>query len=185
PAAGCAEEVAEGSACFAPELSHAEFAWSKAAVSILLVLAGIAVSGAVCLAFYGRRSPRLVGLTERSRLARAGYGFLINKYYLDFLYERGLVAAVSGPVARLMNWVNQSVLDGIVNGVGKGAVKAADATYDYVDQRVVDGVINGSGTVTEATGEALRPVQSGKVSLYGALLFGAAAIGALILVITV
>ena len=51
-----------------------------------------------------------------------------------------------------MNWVNQSVLDGIVNGVGKGAVKAADATYDYVDQRVVDGVINGSGTVTEATG---------------------------------
>ncbi len=184
-AAGCAEEVAEGSACFAPELSHAEFAWSKAAISIVLVLAGIAVSGAVCLAFYGRRSPRLVGLTERSRLARAGYGFLINKYYLDFLYERGLVAAVSGPVARLMNWVNQSVLDGIVNGVGKGAVKAADATYDYVDQRVVDGVINGSGTVTEATGEALRPVQSGKVSLYGALLFGAAAIGALILVIAV
>jgi NADH-quinone oxidoreductase subunit L len=29
----------------------------------------------------------------------------------------------------------------------------------------------------------LRPVQSGKVSQYGALLFGAAAIGALVLVI--
>ena len=40
-AVGCAEEVPEGSACFAPELSHAEFAWSKAAVSILLVLVGI------------------------------------------------------------------------------------------------------------------------------------------------
>ena len=37
----------------------------------------------------------------------------------------------------------------------------------------------------EGSGQALRPVQSGKVQQYGALLFGAAAIGALILVITV
>jgi len=61
----------------------------------------------------------------------------------------------------------------------------ADATYKYVDQDVIDGVVNGAGMVTEETGEALKPVQSGKVSLYGALLFGAAAIGALILVIVV
>jgi NADH-quinone oxidoreductase subunit L len=183
--AGCAEEVPEGSACFAPELTHAEFAWSKAAVSILLVLAGIALSGLVCVALYDRRDARLVGLTERNRFARAGYGFLINKYYLDFLYERGVVAGISGPLARAMNWINQTVIDGVVNGVGKGAVKAAEATYDVLDQGVVDGVINGAGAVTEGTGEALQPVQSGKVSLYGALLFGAAAVGALILVIVV
>ena len=85
-----------------PVPSHAEFEWSKAAVSIVLVLAGIAVSGAVCWAFYGKRHPRLVGLTDRSRLAAAGYGFLINKYYLDFLYERGVVAGISGPVAELL-----------------------------------------------------------------------------------
>ena len=54
-----------------------------------------------------------------------------------------------------------------------------------LDQGLVDGVVNGAGTVTEGTGEALQPVQSGKVSLYGALLFGAAAVGALILVIVV
>jgi NADH-quinone oxidoreductase subunit L len=46
-------------------------------------------------------------------------------------------------------------------------------------------VANGAATVAEGTGEALKPVQSGKVSLYGALLFGAAAIGALILVLVV
>ena len=33
------------------------------------------------------------------------------------------------------------------------------------------------------TGSALRPVQSGKVNQYGALLFGAAAVGAIVLVI--
>jgi NADH-quinone oxidoreductase subunit L len=181
----CAEVTEGESACFAPELSHSEFAWSKAAVSILLVLAGIALSGLICVALYDRQSRRVVGLTERSRLARAGYTFLINKYYLDFIYEKGVVGAISGPVARAMNWINQRVIDGIVNGIGKGAVIAAEATYDAVDQRLVDGVVNGAGAVTEGTGEALQPVQSGKVSLYGALLFGAAAVGALILVIVV
>jgi len=154
-------------------------------VSILLVLAGIAVSGFVCWAFYERKSRFFVGLTERSRLARAGYTFLINKYYLDFLYEKGVVGAISGPISSFMYWINQHVIDAIVNGIGKGAVVVADATYDSLDQRVVDGVVNGAGAVTEGTGEALQPVQSGKVSLYGALLFGAAAIGALILVIVV
>jgi NADH-quinone oxidoreductase subunit L len=181
----CAEQAQPDSACFAPELNHSEFAWSKAAVSILLVLAGIAISGLVCVALYDRKSRVLVGLTERSRLARAGYTFLINKYYLDYLYEKGVVGAVSGPIASFMSWINQHVIDAVVNGVGKGAVVAAEATYDALDQRVVDGVVNGAGAVTEGTGEALQPVQSGRVSLYGALLFGAAAVGALILVIVV
>ena len=39
------------------------------------------------------------------------------------------------------------------------------------------------GTVTTLAGGALQPVQSGKVSMYGALLFGAAAVGALVLVL--
>jgi NADH-quinone oxidoreductase subunit L len=50
---------------------------------------------------------------------------------------------------------------------------------------VVDGAVNLSGRSAENSGQALRPLQSGKVQQYGALLFGAAAIGVLILVITV
>ena len=88
-------------------------------------------------------------------------------------------------MARATYWSNQKAIDGVVNGVGRGAVLAADATYEYLDQGLVDGVVNGAGAATEGTGDALRPIQSGKVSLYGALLFGAAAIGALILVIVV
>ena len=63
------------------------------------------------------------------------------------------------------------------------AREAGDWVYRNIDQRVVDGAVNGTGAVAEGTGEALQPVQSGKVSQYGALLFGAAAIGALVLVI--
>ena len=50
-------------------------------------------------------------------------------------------------------------------------------------QGAVDGVVNGSGAAARGTGTALRPTQSGKVGLYGALLFGAAALAALILVL--
>ena len=128
---------------------------------------------------------RLVGLTERSRLAAAGYGFLCNKYYLDYLYEKGVVAGVVGARRQAMNWINQNVIDGVVNGVGKGAVKAAEATYNV--RRPGPGRRRGQRRGQRHRGHRRgpAPVQSGKVSIYGALLFGAAAVGALILVITV
>jgi NADH-quinone oxidoreductase subunit L len=43
--------------------------------------------------------------------------------------------------------------------------------------------VNKSGDAAQGAGSIVRPVQSGKVNQYGALLFGAAAIGALVLVI--
>jgi NADH-quinone oxidoreductase subunit L len=56
-------------------------------------------------------------------------------------------------------------------------------TYRNVDQRVVDGAVNASGTVASESGHALQPLQSGKVNQYGALLFGAAGVGAIVLII--
>ena len=64
------------------------------------------------------------------------------------------------------------------------ARKAAGYAYLF-DQKALDGAVNGAGTAAEEGGQALRPVQSGKIQQYGALLFGAAAIGALVLVIVV
>jgi NADH-quinone oxidoreductase subunit L len=55
--------------------------------------------------------------------------------------------------------------------------------YRNVDQGVVDGAVNGAGSAAQGAGSALQPIQSGKVNQYGALLFGTAAIGALVLVI--
>jgi NADH-quinone oxidoreductase subunit L len=48
---------------------------------------------------------------------------------------------------------------------------------------VVDGTVNASGRATRGAGGAMQPIQSGKVSQYGALLFAAAAVAALVLVI--
>jgi NADH-quinone oxidoreductase subunit L len=165
-----------------PELAHAPFHWSDALLSIGLAVLGAVVSYFVCVAIYERAV--LGGLTRRNQAAAAGYAFLWNKYYLDALYENVVVAGIKGPIARAAYWFNQGVLDAIVNGAGRGARRAGTVAYDF-DQKVLDAAVVGSGAAAEGSGEALRPVQSGKVQQYGAILFGAAAIGALILVITV
>ncbi len=162
----------------------AAFEWINAVPSMALVAAGFVVSLLLCKAVFGDAPNKLQGLTQRNALLGAGHRFLVNKYYLDALYENVIVKAVAHPIAQAAYWVNQHVLDGIVNGAGKGGRKVGDAVYKYLDQGLIDGVaVNGSGKAARGTGGALRPLQSGKVNQYGALLFGAAAIGALVLVI--
>ena len=126
---------------------------------------------------------RSKGLTTRFAPARWGYNFLVNKYYLDHLYEKVIVHGIAHPIAQGAYWINQHVLDGIVNGVGKGGRRSGAWVYRNIDQRVVDGAVNGSGVMASESGHALQPVQSGKVNQYGALLFGAAAVAAIVLVI--
>src|SRR4051794_10293193 len=160
-----------------------EFKWVNALPSVIMIAAGFAISLAVCKRIFGTADSSLKGLTRRSRVFGGGYRFLINKYYLDHLYEKVIVHGIAHPIAAAAYWTNQHVLDGVVNAVGIGGRKTGDWVYKNVDQRVVDGAVNGSGTVARGTGGVLQPVQSGKVSMYGALLFGAAAVGALVLVL--
>ncbi|MFK7916686.1 MAG: NADH-quinone oxidoreductase subunit L [Ilumatobacter sp.] len=181
---GCGFETPqEGTVCFFPAVAHAVPTYGKILLAIGIVIAGYLLAGAFCVAYYGRKDKRLVGLTERNAVARGGYLFLKNKYYLDILYERFFVRAVREPLAKAAYWVNQNVLDGTVNAVGEGGKRTGQWIYNNVDQKIVDGAVNGSGTVASETGHGLQGVQSGKVNQYGALIFGAAAVGAIVLVI--
>ncbi len=163
-----------------------KFTWAAAAPGLLLVLAGFLVSLFLSLAVFGKQknvlSP-LVGLTERNKLFGAGHRFLVNKLYLDDLYERVITYGVAHPIAKAAYWFNQKVIDGAVDGAGRSTRRTGDWVYRNIDQRVVDGAVNASGLVASETGHALQPVQSGKVNQYGALLFGAAAVGAIVLIL--
>ncbi len=181
---GCGFDAPEpGTACFFPAVSHAEPSFAKILLSLGVVAAGYAVAIAFNVAFYGRRNKHLVGLTERSKVLRGGFLFLKNKYYLDWLYENVIVRAVAHPIAKATYWFNQHVIDAAVNDVGIGARKTGTWVYDNIDQKVVDGAVDGSGWIASEAGHGLQPTQSGKVSQYGALLFGAAAVGAIVLVL--
>ncbi len=179
----CGTSTPEAGVCYAPVIHHAPFKWSKAGLSMLIVLAGIILSWLVSVQLYTKKAGALVGLTKRNKLLAAGYAFLVNKYYLDHLYEKVIVRGIAHPIAKGAYWINQNVLDGVVNGAGIGTKAVARWVYRNVDQRVVDGAVNGSGAVARGAGGALRPVQSGKVNQYGALLFAAAAVAGLVLII--
>ncbi len=123
----------------------------------------------------------LDGLSRRNRLAGAGYRLLENKYYLDALYERVLVRGIKGPIAAATYWVNQHVIDGMVNGVGWTARRAGSFTYDRLDQEGIDGVVNGVGSGATGMGRGFKTMASGKVQQYAAYLLGGAAAGALVI----
>ena len=53
-------------------------------------------------------------LAERNPLARAGKHFLVMKYYLDVLYTDIIVGSIKGPIADGVYWVNQHVIDNVL-----------------------------------------------------------------------
>ena len=179
----CGVSTPEKGVCYAPQVNHAKFKWSKALLSLAIVFAGIVVSWLLSVRYYGKRDPKLVGLTSRNRLAKAGYDLLANRYYLDSLYEKVVVRSIAGPVARAANWFHLKVLDGILHAVAAAIRGLSAVVYRRVDQGIVDGAVNASGEVVSSAGGALQPVQSGRVNMYGALLFGAAAVAALVFIL--
>ena len=180
------EWVEPGAGKFFPELTPPEaFEWVKALPSIVLVVAGFLVSLLVCKALYSTKKAPFYGLTQRVAPLRAGYAFLWNKYYLDDLYEKVIVRGLVGPIAGAAYWVHMNILDGFVDLVGKFFAALGRWTYRYVDQGVIDNIANGAGKTATGAGGGLRLIQNGKIQQYAAILFGAAALGALALVIFV
>ncbi len=95
------------------------------------------------------------------------YPLLRRKYFLDDVSD-GVVAATMGPVARLVNWTNTYLIDGVVNAFGAVAMWLGRLVYDGLDQRGVDGVIHGISAATDGAGSVLRKWQSGRVQQYAA-----------------
>jgi NADH-quinone oxidoreductase subunit L len=164
-----------------PPVVTPDFDFTLAAVSFFLVIISLGIAAVYWLDRKELQS--LKGLTGRSNAAKAGHSFLLNKYYLDDLYEGKIVAGIKGPIARAAYWVNQNVIDGAVNAAGKGAGALGRLTYRFVDQDVVDGAVNGIANETGNAGGLLSYVQSGRVQRYALILFASVGLLALLLVI--
>ncbi|MBI2169719.1 MAG: NADH-quinone oxidoreductase subunit L [Actinobacteria bacterium] len=161
-------------------LEHHDFQIGLALVSVAIAVAGLGVATWVYLL---RSAPK--GLLERQPI-KSLHTFLVEKYYLDHVAERGIAAGTAGPVARAVYWSNQRIIDGVVNGVGVTARRfLAPFTYDVVDQKGVDGAYNGLAALTSGLGGVLRKVQSGLVQRYALLLFAAVGAGGIALALLV
>jgi NADH-quinone oxidoreductase subunit L len=153
-------------------MGHAEFNFLVAGISVAIALSGIGLA----YAFYSGRLKFLENLSSRNSLARAGKTFLVNKLYLDALYEGVIVKAIKGPIAAAVYWFNQNIIDNVLNYTGKGATVLGRFTYNYLDQKGVDGFVNGLATVTGEAGGEVRRIQTGRLQFYALLLVAATGI---------
>lgn len=144
------------------------------ALSLGAALAGVALAW---LVYVKRTIP-----AERFTKGPTGafvHKMLSNRYWIDNVYD-AFGARVYVGLAKVLDWFDRRVVDGIVNAVGRGGMATA-AGSDFFDRKVVDGAVNLVSKETVRSGMRLRQRQTGQVQSYAwVVVFGIALVIALI-----
>jgi len=125
---------------------------------------GLAIAG-ILLAWtvYARR--RIPASTFTRTPARAYlHSMLVNRYWIDDYYNAFGSRTIAG-VARVVDWFDRHVVDGVVNALGRGSVSAAHVT-DRFDRNVIDGAVNSLSLETIRSSVFLRTKQTGRIQSY-------------------
>src|SRR5204863_1189945 len=96
-------------------------------------------------------------------------------FYFDECYWKSLVEPLF-VATRLSFWVDQRIVDAIVNGAGSVTVLLSKV-HRLFDVYIVDGIVNLIGWSTKQMGYLLRYAQSGLIQRYVMALF----VGAILL----
>jgi len=138
-------------------------------VSLALVGAGVAI---------GIWIYRRAGETDPIRHAQpALFRFLENKMWIDEIYDRTVVA-LSKILARLSDWMDRHVWDGLVRGVGAVGQFLARLTTG-ADERVINAGVDEGTIGAQGFGRVMSRWHSGQIQTY----LGAVALGMLALVL--
>ncbi len=144
------------------------------ALSLGLALLGVFLAWAI----YAKKSIPAERFT-RSPSGAFVHRMLSNRYWIDNVYD-AFGAKVYYGFAKVMDWFDRRVVDGIVNAVGRGGLATA-AGSDFFDRKVVDGAVNLLSKETVRSGMRLRQRQTGQVQSYAwVIVFGIALVIALI-----
>ena len=105
--------------------------------------------------------------TWSERFAGA-YRTLLNKYYVDELYD-ALFVEPCKRLGRLWDWIDQHVIDRVIRGIGRGAdVSAAGATW--AEKHIIYGGLNVIGYANHLAAWSWRKLQTGLVNHYAAVI---------------
>ena len=107
------------------------------------VSSGIALAGIGAAFFFWLRRPDIP--TNTAKRMRTLYQLLLNKYYVDEIYN----AAIVQPIKQI----------------------STTALWRGLDAGVIDGLVNGVGLAVSGASSALRRLQSGSLRTYAAALF--------------
>ncbi len=153
------------SVAFAGFLGH-EGEWPEvglAAASTLTALGGIGAAWWV----YSLGGVDTEALKARLKVP---YDVLVQKYYMDALYEAAFVKPYEA-AARALAAFDLGVIDGAVNGVATLWVRATQVSRNF-DVNVIDGAVNGAADAVVEAGGKLRRLQTGRVQSYQRLIVG-------------
>jgi NADH-quinone oxidoreductase subunit L len=135
-------------------------------LTLMMIATGIALLGwGVAHYFYS------VNLSAPDRLAaqfQAAYRTLLNKYYVDELYDLLLVEPTK-KLGLLLDWFDRTVIDGLVRAVAQLAeLSAAGSTW--MEKYVVYGGLNVIGYGNHLVSRQWRQLQTGMVHHYAAII---------------
>ena len=143
---------------------HPSFHIMPLAVSLLVALGGLGAGYLV----YGQGLKE--GQTDPvARILGPIWWMWHRKYWIDELYH-GTIVLFTMWLSRFLALFDRDwIVDWIVNGIGRLALRIGDLTSDF-DKFVVDGFVDGVGWISDQAGHIARMLQDGRVQTY--LLFG-------------
>jgi NADH-quinone oxidoreductase subunit L len=105
---------------------------------------------------------------EWAARASGAYATLLNKYYVDELYDALFVEPLK-KLGRLWDWLDRTIIDGLVRGVWHMTDKGSEWST-LVEKYVIYGSLNVIGYSNHLAARAWRRLQTGQVQHYAALL---------------
>lgn len=112
--------------------------------------------------FYIRRAVNVDALEMKLKPAHT---FLTKKWFFDEIYEQWVVVPFVLFITRIMNWFDQTIIDGAVNGTAS-ITKLQSKLSGLFDKWVVDGLVNLSALSVGVVGVALKKTQTGRIQSY-------------------
>lgn len=137
----------------------AEFNVVVAGSSLLIALLGIAAGWFIYANAFTTAQD-----TDPLQQKLPGFSVLNNKFYIDELYAMSVIK-LTAALAAAWNWLDRTVLDGILHLVGNVTLFISRINFIIDDTVLNDGPDSvGKGTIT--TGDGVRHAQTGKAQDY-------------------
>jgi NADH-quinone oxidoreductase subunit L len=141
--------------------------WTLMCLSVAIAVTGFAL--ARWLYKDGKNPIPARLLAHPSPIVRNVYRVVLNKYYVDELYDATAVRGVIGASGSLSTF-DARVIDELVNLAGQTG-RVLGLLNGWIDRLFVDGLVNLVGAGVIRAGRALRGIQTGYIQsyVYGAL----------------
>jgi NADH-quinone oxidoreductase subunit L len=142
----------------------------EAGVNVVVALMGAATAIALIGWFLAHYLYSLrPGAADRWSAKAAGiYTTLLNKYYVDELYDFLFVEPCK-KLGLLWDWFDRTIIDGIVRAVGQAA-ELGSAGSTWIEKYVIYGFLNIIGYANHLAAWSWRKLQSGMVHHYVAII---------------